>query len=388
MKVMVVSNSTRYFLTHRIGFARALVASGCEVVCVSPRDGTLADAVAAAGFGYREWNFDKGGINPVSEYGAIGRIEAIYREEKPDLVHHFTQKPVIYGSLAAARIGKLPVINSLTGLGYAYTEGTSSLKKRVIRCVLNWLHRKSHKGMLTRVVFENPDDRDFFVNLGLVPEKSARVVRGSGIDLDEYPQVADLAPDPIVLVPARMLYDKGIREVVEAARILKRRHPTIRVMLAGSPDPRNPESIPEGVLRQWAAEGAVEWLGHVANMVQLYHSALVVCLPSYREGCPRSLLEAASCGLPLVTTDAPGCREVVRDGINGIIVPPKDPVRLSSALESLLTNRAVCKRMGQNGHDMMNREFSVKYVAKQLLGIYREVVDLPTCDAEVHHESA
>jgi glycosyltransferase involved in cell wall biosynthesis len=225
----------------------------------------------------------------------------------------------------------------------------------------------------SRVVFENPDDRDAMIAAGWVRAADAALIRGAGVDLATFDAAPEPEGVPIVALTARMLRDKGIGEFVEAARILRREGVPARFILAGAPDPGNRAAIPEETLRAWAAEGAVEYLGFQADVPALLRQSAIVCLPSYREGLPKALLEALAAARPIVTTDVPGCRETVIPGVNGLLVPTRDPSALAAALGALLRDPARRKTMGAAGRRLAETEFSNARVVAETLRVYRDL---------------
>jgi glycosyltransferase involved in cell wall biosynthesis len=236
------------------------------------------------------------------------------------------------------------------------------------------LHRACHRAPNTRTIFQNPDDRDLFVSRGLAPLAQARMIRGSGVDPSLYRPAERPVEQPVIVVPARMLYDKGVAEVVEASRRLRSRGVAHELWLAGGADAHNPAAISEAKLRAWEAEPGVRWLGHCDDMVGLFRRARIACLPSHREGVPKALIEAASCALPIVSTDAPGCREIVHHEVNGLLVPPRDPAALADALQRLLADADLCRALGRRGREHVIAEFTVERVIAQTFDVYRELL--------------
>jgi glycosyltransferase involved in cell wall biosynthesis len=276
-------------------------------------------------------------------------------------------KPVLYGSLAAHLAGIPHVINALTGMGWLFTSasGFAQCIQVVVRfCLGLWLRR-------TTVLVQNPDDVRMLQKLGIA-EGRIRLTPGSGVDTETFRPGLDDDGVPNVVLPARLLWDKGVGEFVAAADSLKKQGIAARFWLAGEPDPENPSSVPQEEIRGWVAEGIVEHLGWVTDMAGLLSRAHLVCLPSYREGLPKSLIEAAAAGRPIVTTDVPGCRDVVRDGYNGILVPARDSEALAEALARLIGSPAVRREMGRNGRARAIQEFGLAIVVKQILSLYAE----------------
>ena len=317
------------------------------------------------GFTWIEFPLNRRSMNPFTELATLLRVIRVYRDQRPDLALHFTVKCALYGSLAARFTGLRRVINSVTGLGHlfiaedAYTGFIRSFALRVYRFAL--------KG--TKVVFQNSDDRQVFLTHGLVKEQNCYMVQGSGVDLNYFTPSGTKPERPLVLLPTRMLWVKGVREFVEASRSLKAAGVEADFVLAGDNDPGNPASISEQQLTEWHRSGSVEWRGFCQDMRALFSEAHIVCLPSYREGLSKVLIEAAAAGLPLVATDIPGNRSIVQDGVNGLLVPMKDPESLAKALQELIEDPERCQTMGQASRRIATADFSIE----QILTGYGEV---------------
>ena len=274
-------------------------------------------------------------------------------EERVDLVHGFTIKCAVYGSLAARLAARSPGVparvNAVAGMGYVFIS--SALKARLLRPVVRGLMRLALDGQGTRLILQNPDDVALFEQAKLVDKANVRLIPGSGVNCERYsPALLSAQPDPThglrVLLPARLLWDKGLAELVDAARALLAEGRNIQFLLAGDPDPGNPAAVPEATVRQWVAEGLVSWLGHVDDMPALLGTVHAVVLPSYREGLPKGLIEAGACGLPLITTDVPGCREVVTNGVDGLLVPVKNASALAHAIARLQDEPGLREKLG------------------------------------------
>lgn len=355
--------------------ARAARDAGHEVVVVT-RVNSAEQAAVITDEGFKLIalkRLKRGGMNPWKELLSVLELARIYRQESPDLVYHAAIKPVLYGSLAALLTGVKSIVNGLTGLGYIFISKT--LKARIIKAVVRTaffllLDRKN-----SRVIVQNRDDYDFFVTSGLVSSQRIALIRGSGVDVDRFKVVPEPVGEPVVTLVARMLWDKGVGEFVEAVRILKRDHGlSLRALLVGYPDLENHACIPEAQLLAWQDEGVIEYLGKRADVPELLSQSNLVVLPSYREGLPKTLLEAASCGRAIVTTDVPGCREIVRDGVNGLLVPVKDANSLALAIKRLLVDPELRSRMGDAGRRMVEDEFSEKIVVAETMTLYKTLL--------------
>lgn len=365
MKIILFANTDWYLYNFRLELAKTLRARGDEVTFLSP-PGDYAAKLTGLGFRWLAFPFSRRGMNPLAELSAIFRLWLLYRREKPDLVHHFTIKCVLYGSTAAHLAGIARIINAITGLGYVFNK-----ENRILGMLAHLLYRFLLQN--TQVIFQNPDDLETFTQAKLLRPKQAHLIRSSGVDLTRFtPQPETNNQPPLVILPARLLRDKGVLEFVEAARLLKQHNISVRMALVGDPDPHNPTSVSQQEIQDWVSEGIVEAWGWQEQMTEAYTASHIVCLPSYREGVPRTLLEAAAMGRAIVTSDAPGCREIVRHGVNGLLVPPRDPVRLADALQTLLENPQLRQEMGRRGREIVEQEFSSELVIEKTLKAYGE----------------
>jgi glycosyltransferase involved in cell wall biosynthesis len=355
-----------YFVSHRLPLAAAARERGYEVF-VATRVRDDADAIRGAGLHLIPFENSRGGINPFREFHTLLRLIRLYRRERPDIAHHVSMKPVLYGSIAArlSRTGR--VVNALAGMGWLFTS-TSGLASALKPLVRRALSRVLRSGI---VIVQNPDDERLVADLG-VPHAGIRRIAGSGVDLQRFSPTPEPGGVPAVVLPARLLWDKGVGEFVAAATALRRRGVAARWLLAGMPDPDNPASVPQRRIDAWVAEGAVEHVGWIDDMPAVLAASAIVCLPSYREGLPKALIEAAAAGRPVVTTDVPGCREVVREGENGLLVPVRDVERLADALQTLLLDPALRQRMGARGREIAESEYGIEAVVAQTLALYGE----------------
>ncbi len=370
MKIFLTANTDWYLYNFRISLARWLRAAGADVVLVSP-DGKFVSDIRKDGFRWIEWSVGRKTTEPLGEFDAVRKLAAVYRREKPDLVHHFTIKPVLYGSLAA-RLANVPaLVNSVTGLGYVFLN--QSRKGAALRQVVLPFYRLAFSHRNLAVIFENPNDQQRFIEMGLISEEKTSIVQGVGVDVERFLPLPEPVGTPVVLFPARMLMDKGLGTLIEAARILKETH-AVRVVLAGEPDPGNPATVDASTLQAWQDAGLAEWWGFQAEMEAVYPQAAVVTLPSLGEGLPTALIEAAACGRAIVATDVPGCREVVEDGVNGLLVPPNEPVALAHALARLLDDAALRKRMGAAGRQRVMAQFADRLIIAKIVEIYRRLL--------------
>ncbi len=371
MKFLLFANTDWYLWNFRMPLALALKERGHDVVMVSP-PGDYAPRIVKHGLRWAGFRFSRNGLNPLAESVTLARLVKFYLRERPDVAHHFTIKCVLYGGIAARAAGVRTTVSSLTGLGHLFT--THTWRARLAQPVAKAMYRRV-LGRST-VIFQNPDDRQEFAALGLVDAERCHIIRGSGVDVQRFIPAAQRAANgtQTVLLVGRLLAEKGIREFVEAARIVQRHRRDVKFVVAGGADPGNPTSIDASTVAAWRAEGHVEFTGHREDMLALLHACDVAALPSYREGTPRSLLEAAACGLPLVASDVPGCREVVRHGDNGLLVPPRDSRALAEALLSLLGDAGRRRAMGARSREIAVRDFAQEHVIKDTLNAYESAL--------------
>jgi glycosyltransferase involved in cell wall biosynthesis len=371
VKVILFANTDWFLYNFRLRLAIALRQRGAEVVLLSP-PGDYSTRLEQAGFRWLPFRMARRGMNPLAELGTILRLARLYRRERPELVHHFTIKCVLYGSLAGRWTGVPAVVNAITGLGYVFTEGgrtAGSWPKRLLRTLVSFWYRLALRG--TQVIFENQDNLAEFVRQGLVRPEAAHLVRGAGVDVTAFRPSSEPAGGPVVMLAARMLWDKGVGEFVEAARRLRAEGVQASFVLVGDTYADNPAAIPIEQLRAWQQEGAVAWWGWHDDMPAMIEKAHVICLPSYLEGLPTVLLEAAACGRPVVTTDVPGCRDAVLPNVSGLLVPVRDVGALADAIRRLIQAPDLRRKMGRAGREMVERDFSTEHVIAGTVGVYQ-----------------
>lgn len=374
-KLILVVSEDWYFLSHRTPLARHFLARGWEVL-LATQVNRVEDAARIRDLGIRliPLPLERGRMFSPGDALYWWRLLTLYRRERPDIVHHVAMKPVLYGSLAALGTPRAGVVNALAGLGYLFTEPGGVV--RVVRKIVLGLFRRLFARPRTRVILQNVEDMNVLSERLRVPPGQLRLVRGAGVDVKKFhPVIRDRPARPVVVMASRMLRDKGALDLVAAARLLQQEGISARVQLVGGVDERNPNSHTDAELSALQAEGVVEWLGHRTDIAEIYAQADIAVLPTvYREGLPKSLLEAAASGLPIVTTDIPGCREIVQDGVNGFLVPPQDAPRLAAALRRLLTDPELRARMGANGRRRTEEEFREEIIIEQTAGVYAEII--------------
>lgn len=372
-KILFVVTEDWYFCSHRLPLAIAAKEAGHDVA-VATRISTHREIIEQAGIRVVPLRcMNRSSLNILRELASLLELHAIYRRERPDLVHHVALKPVIYGSMAARLTGIRARVNALGGLGFVFLS--QKRLARVLRPLLAAAFRFIFNDSRSRLILQNEDDLAVVTEKAGVDGRKVHLIRGAGVDLKRYAVQPPPAGTPIVMLASRMLWDKGVGEFVEAARILKAQGMDARFVLVGEPDAGNPTSVPEDVLRKWDASGDVEWWGYRSDMPETLSSASVVCLPSYYEGTPKVLLEAMSCARPIVTTDTPGCRDLVRSGKNGLKVKPKDSEDLAMAMKSLLLDAAMRREMGIAGRRIAEEEYGLARVIAETMAVYQDLLD-------------
>jgi glycosyltransferase involved in cell wall biosynthesis len=364
-KILLFANTDWYIYNFRLALAKELRSRGHDVILVSP-PGNFHEQLQADGFRWISFPLSRQGINPFSELQTLWRLIRIYRREKPDILHHFTIKPVIYGSLAAHLLKIKGIVNSITGLGHLFID--PGLITRIVRSLAKILYRLSLHD--TQVIFENPEDRDTFIQNRFLKPEQAYLILGTGVDVQKFQPSPNKDDPPLVLFASRLLVTKGLLEFVEAAKILQKKGLRARFAIAGMPDPGNPATVSSKKIDTWKKAGFVEVWGWQSNMQTALGKTDIFCLPSYREGVPSALLEACASGVPIVATNVPGCRDVVTHGVNGFLVPPQDSRSLANTLEQLIVDPNLRERMGKMARQIAMDKFSLDKIIEQTLSVY------------------
>ena len=374
-RILFVDNQVGDFLQYRMEFALALKQAGFEVHVALPREPGL-DKIHGSGIAVHVIQLKRLSTLPMGEFFCWLSLCRLYRSLRPKLVHHICFKPTLYGGIAA-RVADVPgVVSTLTGLGYLFSA--DSFKMRFLRAIAVRGLRVSFGHPNHRVIFQNPDDRDCLLSTSRLPFSRAVLIKGSGVDPSVFTHEPEPDGPPMVLMASRLLWAKGVGDFVTAAQVLRARGIDARFMLLGEPDRGHPSAIPLETLKKWRDDGDIRWPGWRNDMPVAIAESHIVCLPSrYGEGVPRILLEAASSGRPIVSTDTPGCREVVRHGENGLLVKPGDGEGLARALSILIEDRSLRRVMGTRGREIAIREFSVEQVIDANLEVYRSLCVLP-----------
>lgn len=380
-RIAYVINHAAFFVSHRLPVALSARKMGLDVRLFTGKAGSAKMEQAAvaqlqeAGVQHRRAIFSSSGINPIIELVGILQLIWFTLRFKPDIVHCASPKGVLYGGIAARLCGVQGLVIAITGMGYAYTEGSGNgIIRALVRKIYGALSVFTFNHPNARVIVQNQDDYQNIVNKSLAHAQRVTLISGSGVDLSLFEGCTATNKSNIVLLPARMLKDKGVEEFVKAAYRIKTKAPDWRFVLAGAAGYDNPSAIEVDKLQAWQAEGCVEWLGHVNDLISLFREAAIVCLPSYREGMPKALLEAAAAGCAVITTDVTGCREAIEPGVTGDLVPVRDSDELAKALLSLIEDNKRRLHYGAKGQARSRVLFSVDTVVTQTMKIYRELL--------------
>lgn len=381
MKIVYVVNEASFFLSHRLWLAREALDRGAHVVLICGEN-TGEHRLEDYGIEYVTLPMSRSGANPFAEFGTFFKLLKLYKQLAPDLVHHVTIKPVLYGTVAARIAGVRGVVNAVPGMGFVFTRRGN--RARVRRWFVFQLYRLavSHPNM--RVIFQNREDRAAFLSRSIVDPSQVVLIRGSGVDLAEFEASPEPATNDIVFVlVARMLRDKGVGEFVEAATRLRRSYPHWNFWLVGDVDPGNPTSLSVEELMSWDNEGVIHWLGHrddVAEVIKLSH---VVVLPSYyREGLPKTLLEAAASQRSMIASRVAGCLEVVTDGVTGLVVEPRDVEDLTSTMARMGNDSALRSRLARAARSKAEAVFRVEDVVRDTFVVYQQLLRRPLSQRE------
>ena len=373
-RLLITVNSAGSFISHRLPLALAARKEGYEVH-VATSSGPDVDAILAAGLIHHVIPLSRSGMNLKSEFQTVVALFRLFVKVKPDVVHLVTIKPVLYGGISARMAGVPGVVAAISGLGFVFMN--SGIKVALVRLLVIQVYRRAFGKRNLKVIFQNPDDCAVIMKQTGLQRSKVVMIRGSGVDLASF-KVEPLPQGiPVVAMAARLLRDKGVHEFVEAATLLRRRGINARFWLVGVPDPGNPTSVNEDELDAWRSAGIVELLGHRNDIESVFAQAHMVLLPSYREGLPKVLLEAAACGRAVITSNVPGCRDAVEVGVTGLLVPPRDSKALAVAVEHLIRNPQLCEDMGLAARQLAEREFSIEKIVSEHLSVYDSLIEPP-----------
>jgi glycosyltransferase involved in cell wall biosynthesis len=365
-KIIYVVNTDWFFISHRLSFAIEAKKRGYDVAIAAKNTGRFKE-LEAQGFELFDINIDRSGTNPIKEIISIIKLIKILRRVKPTVIHNVTLKMSIYGSIATYFVQIDKVINAISGLGYIFTADRKNRVEKIIFALMKFAFYK--RGF--SFIFQNPDDLQFFQNLNLNSGNKFCLIKGVGIDLEKFnfPERKANSEITFILV-ARMLKDKGISEFITASKIVTLKYPKCRFILAGDIDKENPASFKREELIGELNGTQIEWLGHRTDVIELLQISDVMVFPSYREGLPKSLIEAAAMGLPIITTDAIGCKECVEEGINGYLVPVGSTKLLADKMIKFLENPSLIQKMGKASRLKAEHEYSLSMIIEKTFELY------------------
>ena len=371
MKILFVANVDWFFISHRLCIAEKAKKEGYKVYVACANSGRASE-ITAKSIEFIDFKFSRSGTNPLEEVKTCYNFYKLYKNINPDIVHHITLKPVIYGSVASRLAKVKATLNAISGLGYNFTGSRQSFTQKVmIRLMKYGFNQKN-----IATIFQNQDDFKEVSSLGVIQKfNEIYFIKGSGVDLKEFSQHKPKTEHPIrLLFPARMLWDKGVNELREASEILKENYSNkIQFILAGLADTENKSGVTERYLKEWEDGSFVRWVGYQKDMVKVYNNSDIVILPSYREGMPKTLIEACAIGRPIITTNAIGCRECVDEGINGFKVPIKSGQKLAEVILKFVDNPHLISQMGDESRKKAEKEFDVENVINEHIGIYKKL---------------
>jgi glycosyltransferase involved in cell wall biosynthesis len=371
-KLLFVVNTDWFFVSHRLPIALEALKQGYEVHVATPITDQL-EAMRSHGLLVHPILMGRRSMSPASEIRTFLQLLELFREVRPHVVHLVTPKPVLYGGIAARLAGVPAVVAAVSGLGFVFIA--KGARAAVVRFLVRGMYRLALGARNLKVVVQNGDDRASVARAASLKSERMRTIPGSGVDLSAYAPAPPPPGVPVVVMAARLLRDKGVREFVAAARVLKARGARVRFQLLGDADAGNPTTIGVDELSAWRTTGDVELMGHRTDIAGVFARAHVVALPSYREGLPKVLIEAAACGRAVVTTDVPGCRDAIEPNVTGLLVPPRDAVALAGAIERLVLDAELRERMGRAGRQLAERKFGIERVVSAHLEVYRELME-------------
>lgn len=376
-RLLFVVNNPAFFLSHRLPLALAAAKQGFDVH-VATMAGPSVPVIVGHGLKHHVIPMSRSGKNPLTELYSVYSLWRLFRYLRPSLVHTVTIKPVLYGGIAARLAGVPAYVAAVSGLGYVFMRRSQKLD--VVRWAVTTLYRFALGHKNSRVIFQNTSDRDVLLKAGVLHADQVVLIRGSGVSLQEFQVVPEPAGPPIAIMVSRLLVDKGVKEFVEAAR-LSQGHPSgLRWLLVGSPDRGNPATITDGELQNWQREGWIESLGERSDIAALYQQSHIAVLPSYREGLPKSLIEAAACGRAVVTTDAPGCRDAIEPNVTGLMVTPRNAQALAGAVLQLAEDAELRQRLGAAGRQLAEAEFDIDKIVNKHMALYQALTGVPKPD--------
>jgi glycosyltransferase involved in cell wall biosynthesis len=371
MRLLYLISEDHYFFSHRLGLALAAKKAGYEVA-VATRCHHHENKIREAGLTlFPLYRLHRSSLSPFKQFLSLLELIKIYRTFRPHIVHGVALVPVILGTLAAWLTHRPKMVSALGGLGYVFTEGKNPFLRQVLRQGISYLLRWSFRFPQSQVILQNQSDLETLQEIAYLSVEQSHLIPGAGIDLKTHPLLPFPPHPPIRLAfVGRLLWDKGLGDLIQAVKILKGHSIPVELHVYGLPDVANPACIPLHQLHEWSTEGHMHWHGHTSNVVQVYEKSHIAVLPSYREGLPKSLLEAAACGRPIVTTRVPGCQEVIKEGVTGLLVPPRAPQELADTLRSLISQPDLWASMGKAGRHYVEEAFIQEIIYKKTIDIY------------------
>lgn len=370
-RLLYVCNNPAFFASYRLHTARAAQAAGYEVHVATPTGPAVAE-LEEHGVVHHAIPLRRKSLNPLRALQTIRALRRLYATLRPAVIEHMTIQAVLAGSFAARTLRTGRVVNWMAGLGFLFVDRGPKLA--LLRPAVLAAYRVALRMSGSRAVFENRDHRNTFVRAGIVSASQTRVIEGAGVEMEQFVPTPPPSGVPVVLFAGRMIWDKGVRDFVSAVQLLRARGTSARFVLVGGPDPGNPAAVDTAQLRAWHEAGLVEWHGPSSRMADEYRRCTIFCFPSaYAEGVPRVLIEAAASARPVITTDMPGCREVVQPEINGLLVPPRSPAAVADAIDRLVRAPDLCRVMGERGRGLVVQRFSRTTIVAQTIALYDEL---------------
>lgn len=369
-RVLFVITEDWALISHRLHLVEATIRAGYEVglaTKINKHRKNLEDI----GLKIFEWELHRGSLNPVKEIIAIFSLRKILSAFKPHIIHAVAQKPVIYSGLARKNYYQSALFGTLGGVGFVFTS--KSLKAKLLKPLLKFLLKSSLAGEKTRLILQNKDNINTVKCINIINKDYIRLVKGAGVEIKKYLPSKIPIKTTIVILPGRMLWSKGVGEFVRVAERIKARNIKARFVVVGDIDLNNPESIKQKQIDNWVGSGIIEQWGRCDDMEDVYRKSSIVCLPSYNEGLPKVLLEASSCARPLVAFDVPGCREVIKNNVNGFLVEFGNENSLEAAIVKLINDKKLCEQMGQKGREIVEKHFTSQIINDQIFNIWSEI---------------
>lgn len=358
IKAFALTNSRLLLMKH-------FLSSGWKVVAITSEDHAIQQ-LANSGVCVEKVNFRRGGFSFAADLKVFFTLLKLYRRHRPSLIHHFNGKPIIFGSIASFFVRGAKVVNTITGLGYPFIH--KEFSSYAFIAMLRILSKR-----ISATIFQNSSNYELFANHPWFSRDKSFLIISSGVDTKRFVPVSRLPKSNMVIMVARLVWMKGVREYVEAAERIKKTMPDVQCELAGEIERIHPDAIPESWLQNAVASGAIQYLGFISNIEQVLSCASVCVLPSYEEGAPRILLEASACGIPVVATDVAGCRDVVEDGVTGFLVPKQDSAALAQAIIKIINDPVLAEKMGKAGREKIEKEFDLQTITDKHLAVYRRL---------------